>query len=221
MEHVLVATLLKMMCRGGSNNLRMAEHTNGVSAALFIQHIPPLLHGLDKRKRSSKVPLSPSPPCTTQPIVWPRKKIIQEVASSPPPPPPPTMNYKVHSLSIFMANPFSFSRAVFFLRETSNPNHPGSKDFLDFIARAVAAKNFFLAMHTPFIFVHLRALCVVRIKMNMCICFSPCMGPCKISIAIVGKISIGLTSLANYDRHASDGFKGGDPLNPRTLITGC
>ena len=50
------------------------------------------------------------------------------------------MNHKVHSLIIFMANPFSFSLAVFFKRETATPINQEAR-ILDFAARPVVAKK--------------------------------------------------------------------------------
>ena len=53
-----------------------------------------------------------------------------------------------------MANPFSFSQAVFFKRETATPINQGAR-ILDFVAIGLSLpRNYVLSMRTPFIFVH-------------------------------------------------------------------
>ena len=80
------------------------------------------------------------------------------------------MNYKVHSLTIFMANPFSFSQAVFFKkREMATPINQEAR-ILDFVARPSLPRKYILSMRTPFIFVHTTRTTIPRhIKQNFCL----------------------------------------------------
>ena len=57
------------------------------------------------------------------------------------------MNHKVHSLTIFMANPFSFSQGVFFIMETATPLNQEAR-ILDFVAHS-----------NNFVHAHFCALC--------------------------------------------------------------
>ena len=52
-----------------------------------------------------------------------------------------------------MANPFSFSQGVFFKREMAPPINQEAR-IPDFVARPTTAKNYFMNMHSPLIFVH-------------------------------------------------------------------
>ena len=50
------------------------------------------------------------------------------------------MNHKVHSLIIFMANPFSFCLGVFFKREMANPINQEARTH-DFVANRPVVAN--------------------------------------------------------------------------------